>query len=95
LFGRLRNLSKAALEQYFATGEAQRSTRITLIAEIANAWLSLAADQEQLLITRENLSSLDQTRSLTQAQFRIGTPRSSKPVRRTPIFRLRATMSPC
>src|SRR5205814_8573529 len=28
LFGRIRNLSKAALEQYFATGEAQRSTRI-------------------------------------------------------------------
>jgi multidrug efflux system outer membrane protein len=73
LFGRLRNLSKAALEQYFATAEAQRSTRITLISEIANAWLTLAADQEQLLISRANLQSLDQTRFLTQAQFRIGT----------------------
>ena len=73
LFGRLKNLSKAALEQYFATAEAQRSTRITLISEIANAWLTLASDQEQLLISRGNLRSLDQTRSLTQAQFRIGT----------------------
>ncbi len=73
LFGRVKNLSKAALEQYFATAEAQRSTRITLISEIANAWLTLASDQEQLLISRENLRSLEQTRFLTQAQFRIGT----------------------
>jgi multidrug efflux system outer membrane protein len=73
LFGRVRNLSKAALEQYFATSEAQRSTRITLISEIANAWLTLAADQDQLLISRENLRSLEQSRSLTEAQFRIGT----------------------
>ena len=73
LFGRIRNLSKSALQRYFATEEAQRSTRITLISEIANAWLTLAADQEQLAISRENLKSLEQTRSLTQAQFRIGT----------------------
>src|SRR3954451_17840678 len=42
LFGRIRNLSRAALEQYFATEEAQRSTRITLVSEIANAWLTFA-----------------------------------------------------
>lgn len=73
LFGRLRNLSKAALEQYFATEEAQRSTRITLIAEIANAWLTLAADQDQLQISKETVAADLQTRDLTQAQFRIGT----------------------
>jgi outer membrane protein, multidrug efflux system len=73
LFGRIRNLSRAALQQYFATEEAQRSTRISLVAEIANAWLTLAADQEQLVISRQTLRSLEQTRSLTQAQFRIGT----------------------
>lgn len=73
LFGRVKNLSRAALEQYFASEEAQRSTRVTLVAEIANAWLTMAADQEQLVISRENLVSLGETRSLTQAQFRIGT----------------------
>jgi outer membrane protein, multidrug efflux system len=72
-FGRIRNLSKSALERYFATEEAQRSTRITLVSEIANAWLTLAADEEQLAISLANLKSLEQTRSLTQAQFRIGT----------------------
>lgn len=72
LFGRVRNLSQAALEQYFATEEAQRATRISLIAEIANAWLTMASDQEQLRISRETLKTFEQSLNLTRAQFRIG-----------------------
>ncbi|HWU73163.1 MAG TPA: efflux transporter outer membrane subunit [Sphingomonas sp.] len=72
LFGRLRNLSKAALEQYFATEEAQRTTRISLIAEIATAWLTLASDQEQLRLSQGTLKTFEQTLDLTRAQFRIG-----------------------
>jgi multidrug efflux system outer membrane protein len=72
LFGRVRNLSKAALEQYFATEEAQRATRISLIGEIANAWLTLAADRDQLALSRQTLKAFEETRRLTQAQFRIG-----------------------
>lgn len=72
LFGRVRNLNKAALEQYFASEEARRSTRISLIGEIANAWLMLASDQDQLAIARETLETFKQTFELTSAQFRIG-----------------------
>ncbi|MBI0474286.1 efflux transporter outer membrane subunit [Sphingomonas sp. MA1305] len=72
LFGRVRNLSRAALEQYFASEEAQRSTRISLIAEIATAWLTLASDQDQLRISQDSLKTFQQTLELTQAQFRIG-----------------------
>lgn len=72
LFGRVRNLSRAALEQYFASEEAQRTARISLIAEIANAWLTMAADQEQLRISRETLKAFEQSLELTRAQFRIG-----------------------
>jgi len=72
LFGRVRNLSRAALEQYFATEEAQRSTRISLIAEIATAWLTLASDQDQLRISQDSLKSFEQSLELTRAQFRIG-----------------------
>ena len=72
LFGRLRNLSKAALEQYFATEEAQRTTRISLISEIATAWLTLASDQEQLRLSQNTLKTFEQTLELTRAQFRIG-----------------------
>ncbi|WP_241557190.1 efflux transporter outer membrane subunit [Croceibacterium ferulae] len=72
LFGRVRNLSRAAQEQVFASEEAQRSTRISLIAETANAWLAMASDQEQLRIARETLDTFRQTLDLTSAQFRIG-----------------------
>jgi multidrug efflux system outer membrane protein len=72
LFGRVRNLNRAALEQYFATEEAQRSTRISLVAEIATAWLTYASDQDQLRISQESLKSFEQSLELTRAQFRIG-----------------------
>ncbi|ONF97453.1 efflux transporter outer membrane subunit [Sphingomonas jeddahensis] len=72
LFGRVRNLSRAALEQYFASEEAQRTARISLIAEIATAWLTMASDQEQLRISRETLKAFEQSLELTRAQFRIG-----------------------
>jgi multidrug efflux system outer membrane protein len=72
LFGRVRNLSRAAQEQYFASEEAQRSARISLIAEIATAWLTMASDSEQLRISRETLHTFEETLRLTREQFRVG-----------------------
>lgn len=72
LFGRVRNLTRAALEQYLATEEGARATRITLIAEIASTYLTMAADQDQLKISQATLESFRQSLELTQAQFRIG-----------------------
>lgn len=72
LFGRLRNLSRAAQEQYFASEEAARTARISLIAEIGTAWATMASDREQLRIARETLKAFQQTLDLTRAQFRIG-----------------------
>ncbi len=72
LFGRIRNQNEAALQRYFATGEAQRAARVSLIAEIATAWLTLASDEDQLRISRETLRAFEQTRMLTEAQFRTG-----------------------
>ena len=72
LFGRVRNLNRAALERYFASEEAQRSVRISLIAEIATAWLTLAADQDQLALSQRTLQTFEDTLRLTTAQFRIG-----------------------
>ncbi|WP_066724187.1 efflux transporter outer membrane subunit [Sphingomonas pituitosa] len=73
LFGRVRNLSRAAQEQYFASTEAQRATRVSLIGEIASAWLTLASDREQLAIAQNTLQAFQQSLELTRAQFRIGT----------------------
>ena len=72
LFGRVRNLTKAALDQYLATEEGARATRITLISEIASAYLTMAADQDQLKISEGTLESFKQSLDLTNAQFQHG-----------------------
>jgi len=71
-FGRVRNLSEQALEQYLATTDAQHSAQISLIAEVANAWLALAADQERLQLARDTLKSQQDSLALTQRIFDAG-----------------------
>ena len=59
LFGRLRSLREQALEEFFASEAAQRSTQVSLIASVANAWLTLSADQAQLALARDTSKSLN------------------------------------
>ncbi|QGP80655.1 efflux transporter outer membrane subunit [Sphingobium sp. CAP-1] len=72
LFGRVRNQTESALESYLATEEGARSTRITLIAEIATAYATLAADQELLAVSRQTLESAQRSLNLTQSLNRAG-----------------------
>ncbi|NWK97663.1 transporter [Sphingobium lactosutens] len=67
LFGRVRNLTESALESYLATEEGARSTRITLIAETATAYATLAADQELLALSRQTQASAQRTLDLTRS----------------------------
>lgn len=72
LFGRVRNLSTQALEQYLATEEARRSTQISLVAEVATAYLTWAADLERLALARDTLRSQSETYALTKRRFELG-----------------------
>ena len=72
LFGRVHNLSQAALQQYFATEEARRSTQLALIAEVANTWLTLAADRELLSIAEDTLASQEASFTLTEQRHDLG-----------------------
>ena len=61
LWGRIRNLNAAAWQQFLQVQENRRGVEIALIAEVANAWLTLAADQERLALAQElKQSSLPQ-----------------------------------
>ncbi|WP_152224249.1 efflux transporter outer membrane subunit [Pseudomonas sp. SCB32] len=57
LFGRVKSLTDAALEQYLATEEAGRSARIALVAEVSQAYLSYDGAQRRLLLTEQTLAS--------------------------------------
>jgi outer membrane protein, multidrug efflux system len=72
-FGRIRSLNHSALEQYFSYGETRRSAELTLVAEVANAYLSVLADQTLLDITRDTLKSQSDSYELTRRMFGAGT----------------------
>ncbi len=56
-FGRIRSLSDAALQQYLASEQAQRSARIMLVYQVAGTYLLLAADNETLGLARTTLQN--------------------------------------
>ncbi len=72
LFGRVRNLSRAAQEQYFASVENRNAAQVALVAEIATAWVTMAGDQERLRIARGLEAAFGQTLELTRARFAKG-----------------------
>ncbi|KAA5841150.1 transporter [Pseudomonas sp. GW456-L14] len=72
VFGRLRNLKDEALEDYLSLAETRRSTQISLVAEVATAWLTLAADNELLRLAQETLRSQQATYELTQRSHALG-----------------------
>lgn len=72
LFGRLRSLSDQALEEYLASDAAMQSTRISLIAGVANSWLNWQANHALLELTRETLQAYENSLSLTQRSFDVG-----------------------
>jgi multidrug efflux system outer membrane protein len=56
VFGRLSSLKQQALENYFSLEETRRSTQISLVAEVANAYLTLLADRQHLKVADETAS---------------------------------------
>lgn len=72
LFGRVRSLKDQALEEYLATEQAQRTVRISLLAEVATTYLNLAADRERLKLAQETLKAQKTTFQLTERRFEVG-----------------------
>lgn len=56
-FGRIRNLTEAALQEYLGTEQARRSVQILLVSNVANAYLTLAADRENLKLAQSTLEA--------------------------------------
>ncbi|MGO4306179.1 efflux transporter outer membrane subunit [Cupriavidus sp. RAF12] len=71
-FGRVRSLSNAALAQYFATEEAHRAVYISLVSEVAKAYLSERAFAEQYELARDSLTARQSTFELAQKRFDAG-----------------------
>ncbi|HEY2482272.1 MAG TPA: efflux transporter outer membrane subunit [Caulobacteraceae bacterium] len=72
LFGKVRDLTRAAQEQYFATREARDAAQITLVSEVAADYLTLGADRALLAIAQDTLTSSRDTLLVTQHRFDAG-----------------------
>ena len=72
-FGRLRSLSDAALEQYFATAYARQAAEILLVSQVADQYLAMLALNEQLAVTRRTLETAQASYKIVKLQFDTGT----------------------
>jgi len=72
LFGRVKSLQGAALEQYLASEATRQSLRISLIASVAEAWFAWQADQALLNLATETLQTWQDSYALTERSVSAG-----------------------
>lgn len=71
-FGRVASLKDAALAQFLASEEAQRTVQTSLVASVASSWLSLQTDEALLALTRRTLATREDSLRLTKLRFDNG-----------------------
>ncbi|WP_120968329.1 efflux transporter outer membrane subunit [Comamonas sp. lk] len=72
LWGRVRNLGEASLQQFLQSEDNQRNVQISLVADVANAWLTLAADLARLQLAQDTLASREKAFELTRRMYELG-----------------------
>lgn len=72
LWGRVKSLNDAALSSYLATEEAQRALRLSLIAEVANAYFTQLEMEERTQLAEETLKSREETRMMLNRRREVG-----------------------
>lgn len=71
-FGRVASLKEQALAQYLASEAGSRSARTALVASVAQAWLTLLADSEQLDLAQRTLAAREDSLRLIRLRFEHG-----------------------
>lgn len=72
LFGRLRNLTASERARVLSTEAAARTVRISLIADLVDAWATYAADQDLLRIAQDTVANAERSVALTKARLEGG-----------------------
>lgn len=73
LFGKIRSLDREALEKYFGYEQTRRSSQLTLVAEVASAYLAVLADETILKVTRQTLEAQTASYDLIRRSLEAGT----------------------
>lgn len=72
LWGRVRSLKDAALQEYLATEAAQRAARVSLIAAVANAWLGLRELDERIALARQTIATREEAHRIFRRRNEVG-----------------------
>lgn len=72
LFGRVRNLSRAALEDYLATEGAARAAHVSLVGEVIQAYLTRQGAQQRYLLTTQTLQTREASLRLIAQRREMG-----------------------
>ena len=72
LFGRVRSATHSAQDTYFATEAGARATRLTLVSDLADAWLAYAGDSSLLKIAQSTAATARQSMELTRLRLNGG-----------------------
>jgi len=71
-FGRVRNLSEAAYQQYLGTQEAQRTVQLNLVAQVAESYFNLRLAEQMADLMQRTLTARQNTHDLIRVQFEAG-----------------------
>ncbi len=72
LFGKIRDLTRAARDQYLASRAGRDALQITVVAGVANQYLALSADKALIAVARQTLSSGEESVAVTGRRFNSG-----------------------
>ncbi|MFE8048827.1 efflux transporter outer membrane subunit [Brenneria goodwinii] len=72
LFGKTRSLTEAALETYLSTEAAAKTTQLTLIADTATAYITLATARSNLQLSQQTMQSALHSLEVTRNRQRNG-----------------------
>ena len=71
-FGKARYASLSDFESFLSVEQAQRTVRISLIAEVSNAWLTMAADKSLLDYAKKTSLSSKKSLDIIEARIKAG-----------------------
>lgn len=71
-FGKAQNLTIANFENFLSVEQAQKTVRISLIAEVSNAWLTMAADKSLLEFAVKTSLSSKKSLDIIEARLKAG-----------------------
>ena len=72
LWGRVRSLNAAALQDWLATDEARQAVGLSVVKEVANIWLVLRELDERIIIAQRTVDSRRESVRIARRRFEVG-----------------------